>query len=208
MNDLHHQHNNQDPEISEGSVLGSLRKQHVFQQPEGYMAQMRQRMLDMAEDDLLMQEAPLLSSVSKQSIFKIPEGYFEGLHTAWKAKIKPTTGQVAKILPMNGHWASVVWMSAAAAITLFLMVIVPHESTQSDLDWESIDTETLYSSLEEEWTSDADLIYEWVDESALASVSTLDLSDLELTDEELSNLMDEIDLNDLQESISSDEFWQ
>lgn len=186
----------------EAPILHSLKKKEIFEVPEGYFPQMAKRVEAgrQPHDAAEASEAPVLSAIQKQRIFRVPSGYFEAFPS-----------RLNRLLEAEGKrrflWdrAPGAWLTSAAAAVLLLVLgwwLLP-EAKQPGL--EQLPTQDLLAMAEAES----------LDTYALASLlgpeglENIDLSDPTngLIDDELEQLLDDIELSEeeLQELMTPDD---
>lgn len=102
--------------LSEDSLLGSMRKPPPMAAPEGYFASFGDRLKERLEEEQLQAEAPVLFGMTRKTPFTVPIGYFAQFAGNVKSRIATEDG--GSIRPM---FLSLYATAAAAVIILLVM---------------------------------------------------------------------------------------
>lgn len=190
------QHELEEWEDPEG--LRSLKKNAFFKEPEGYFDRIPDILRDRLAEQDPIESAPLLSGLELKAYFQEPAGYFDTFPDRMQSLIAPSPR-----MTIHRLWKQALQprhsLSVAAVLLLFVLgvwVMPPAQSVESSdltseellamVDMDAFDTEMLLEILGEEAIESVGLLEEW-----------------EIPESEVSDLLNEMDLDD----IDPAEFW-
>ncbi len=190
------QHELEEWEDPEG--LRSLKKHVFFKEPEGYFDRIPDILKDRLAEQDPIESAPLLSGLEPKVYFQAPAGYFDTFPDRIQSLIAPSPRMTIHRLWKQAIRPQYV-LSVAAVVLLFVLgvwVMPPAQSVESSdltseellamVDMDAFDTEMLLEILGEEAIESVGLLEEW-----------------EIPESEVSDLLNEMDLDD----IDPAEFW-
>ena len=203
-------------ELRNAPFLDSLKKEEVFQVPESYFEDLNGKLKDRIEDDEIQQITDGWGEKEKKTLFETPEGYLEQLPDKIRKRVldlpsnlNPSASSRGRRWLRHGTWASI----AAAVVLLFLLGYWLNEpkSGKSDIPLVEISAEQqLQQSLEQASGDELlaaidvedyslDMIIEAMDEDDLAALPGT--YELELTEDEISDLLDDVEISDFEEDL-------
>ena len=181
-------------ELKETPFLQQLPKQGFLQAPEGYFDTLGEHLqAKITEEKNLAEEAPTLSSISREPFFSAPEGYFQQLPAQLLQQINAADSTPALRRPLWRRPAII--MGIAAAIACLLLFRFWQAPSPSEEGWSEIPTGELLAMVETEPIS-TELLLDVLGEESLDTFE--DLKAEEISEEELSEYLEAIDLEELE----------
>ncbi len=188
--------------MDEHPNLRNIKKGVPFKLPPKYFEELREKVFlrlqaENVSDRDLLEETPLLASIEKREVFEAPTDYFDRL----VGQIKDQKSG-SRLLPFRNASLRLLqptyFLSIAAVIIVLLGLFwfLPGETSVEE--WGNIQTEELFVMVENQD----------VDEYAMAELLGVEglqevgwsLLDMEMSQEEISKIVEELDLSDLDEA--------
>ena len=187
-------------ELEEAPILRDLKRETVFQPPEGYFDKLSEELNLAMEDQEVLEQAPTLSAIQKQTIFQVPSDYFAqfpkrimGLIEAVPLRSQ-SQGKVRSIRWMRPRYA----LAVAAAVSLLVLAGIWLRPSNTPLQLDDVPVDELMAYIEQENIS-TETIIEVLGEEDFLAEEMEDAS--EFPEEDFSDLLEEMEEGELEDLL-------